>query len=417
MNTPDTQQTEPNSAGRRLARTAAAAMGGLRFLWRALTALVRAFGRLVATVWRLAGSLDEALWRGVRLSAIGVWRVLSLIAELSLGASRDFLSWLPSRSGRAYSAGSAFILAIALLWIADELNIDPQGAGADEARRGAPVDLEDPILARVEGRYVHLSEVVASALASGALREDETLTPEAAFERQLVQAYVEQKLLARAAADEGLQRDQAVIRQIGALRDRILAAAYMEKRLRAVVTDEAIKRIYERQSDVTRLGDEVRARQIVVATGEEAEAVLSALKAGAAFEDLARQLSLDRSTAGLGGDLGYFSKDMMTPELTRAAFSTPVGEIAPPFQTEFGWHILEVLDRRPTKGVPLAAVRDNIGLFLRRRAIADTLAALQEANEVVYYQPAPSGRDAGAPAPMPSRPELRPGGVSPLKNQ
>lgn len=416
MKTPDGKQV---TSGRAVAALAAAlaATGGAavklgRFLWRLVVLLARSFGKLVATIWRLTGALDDALWRGTRLSALGLWRILAIIAHLSLRASQDFLGWLPSRSGRAYSAFSAFILIIALLWIADELNINPQdGAGAGEARH-APVNLEDPILARIEGRYVHLSEVVASARASGALHEDEPVTPQTAFERQLVQTYVEQKLLSRAAIDDGLQRDQAVTRQIGALRDRILAAAYMEKRIQAIVTEEAIETLYSHQSDVTRLGDEVHARHIVVSSREDADKVFAALRAGAAFEELARKLSIDRATAPFGGDLGYFARDnSMTPELVGAAFSTPVGDLAPPFDTEFGWHVLEVLDRRPTKGIPLAAVKDNIALFLRRRAIADILAQLQQDNEVVYYDPQRSDAGDYSSEPLPAPPDLRPGGL------
>jgi peptidyl-prolyl cis-trans isomerase C len=415
MKTPEGKQSTPGRAAAALAAGLAAAGGAAlhlgRFVWRLIVTVARACGKLVATIWRLAGALDDALWRGTKLSVLGLGRILAIIAHLSLRASHDFLGWLPSRSGRAYSAFSAFILIIALLWIADELNIDPQaGAGAGEAR--PPGDLEDPILARIEGRYVHLSEIVASARASGALRADETVTPHTAFERQLVQTYVEQKLLSRAAIDDGLQRDQTVTRQVGALRDRILAAAYMEKRIQAVVTDEAIENLYSRQSDVTRLGDEVRARHIVVASREDADMVIEALKAGGAFEELARKLSIDRATAAFGGDLGYFARDnSMTPELVVAAFSTPVGDLAPPFETEFGWHVLEVLDRRPTKGIPLAEVKDNIALFLRRRAIADILAELQEDNEVVYYDPEATAAGDDSSEPLPAPPDLRPGGL------
>lgn len=389
----------------------AAMRAAARLVWRAVVLTVWAIGKTIATIWRLAGALDAALWQGAKLIALRSGRILALTMRLALEASRDFLRWLPSRSGRAYSAFSAFVLVIALLWIADELSISRRdGAGPGEANR-APVDLEDPILARIEGRYVHLSEIEAAARAAGALREEETLTPQTAFERQLVEAYVEQKLLSRAAMDEGLQRRPDVARQIGAVRDRILAAAFMEERIKTAVTEEAIERLYRRQADVTRLGDEVRARQIVVATQEDAEAVLEALKEGASFEDLARNLSLDRSTAAFGGDLGYFTRDVMTPELASAAFTTPVGELAAPFKTEFGWHVLEVLDRRPTNGVPLAAVKDNIGLFLRRRTITRTLDELKDENEVVYYRPAEGAEhaEAAAAGAAPVR-ELRPGG-------
>ncbi|HXI87487.1 MAG TPA: peptidylprolyl isomerase, partial [Parvularculaceae bacterium] len=226
-----------------------------------------------------------------------------------------------------------------------------------------------------------------------ALRDGETLTPQTAFDRDLVRTFVEQRLLARAAIDEGLQRSTQVSRQVAAARERILAAAYMDQRLAATVTDTAVQRLYNAESDVTRLGDEVRARQIVVRTGEEAEEIVNEINAGASFADLARKYSIDHATRASGGEIGYFTRDMMDPPLAAAAFSTPVGEIATPFETEFGWHILEVEDRRPTAGVPFAAVRDNIRRFLTLRTIEATVDRLKEANDVVYYPPTPPPED------------------------
>ncbi|HPE30317.1 MAG TPA: peptidylprolyl isomerase [Parvularculaceae bacterium] len=410
MKTPDGKQFDAGAPNRPLAIAGAAAQAASRQIWRFTVLVARGIGKVIATIWRLAGALDSALWRGTKLFAHWLWRLLSLIGRLMFAAGRDLLRWLPSRSGRAYTAFSAFVLVIALLAIADELRVSPSDLAGQGDTPRAPVDLQDPILARIEGRYVHLSEVRAAAVASGALRDDEVLTPQDAFGRELVEAYVEQRLLSRAAIDDGLARSPDVTRQLGAARDRILAAAYMENRIKAVVTDDAVKRLYDRESDVTRLGDEVRARQIVVATGEEAQSVMTALQAGGSFEDLARSLSIDRATATIGGDLGYFTKDMMTPALASAAFATPVGEYAPPFESEFGWHVIQVVDRRPTAGVPLGSVEDNIRRFLRRRTIADTLAALKEQNEVVYYQAAPPAEKASAPPELRTGEEKTPGG-------
>jgi peptidyl-prolyl cis-trans isomerase C len=108
---------------------------------------------------------------------------------------------------------------------------------------------------------------------------------------------------------------------------------------------------------------------------------------GGDFAAYARARSLDRSTAPLGGEIGWFTKDMMTPPFAAAAFSTPVGSVAEPFASEFGWHILEVLDRRPTGGVAFAAVEDNVKRFLTMRAITQTIDALKDDEDVAYFPP------------------------------
>ncbi|MFN3959760.1 MAG: peptidylprolyl isomerase [Parvularculaceae bacterium] len=357
---------------------------------------IRGAGKAVATIWRLAGALDSALWRGTKLGAAIVARATAASVRTAAGAVADALAWLPSRSGRAYAAFSAVILVVAALWIADEIRGAASQSTAFDAIFRPPVDVADPIVARVDGRFVHLSEVEAAAKTSGQLLEDETLSVEAAFARKLVEAYVEQRLLAKAALEEGVQRDAKVATRLGAARDRILAASYMRARIDAAVTPERVRRLYETQSDVTRLGDEVRARHIVVESESEARAVVAALKAGGDFGAYARARSLDRATAPLGGEIGWFTRDMMTPTLAEAAFSTPVGAIAEPFQSDFGWHVLEVLERRPTRGVAFAAVEDEIRRFLTLRAIDETLKSLKENQDVVYYAPSEGGM-RGAP--------------------
>ena len=356
-----------------------------------LRAVLRGAAKAALTVWRLAGALDSALWRGTKLGAATLAGVTATSFRTAASAIGDALAWLPSRSGRAYAAFSGVILVVAGLWIADEIRGASSQSGAFDAIFRPPVDVTDPIVARVDGRFVHLSEVDAAARTSGQLLDDESLTVEAAFARKLVDAYVEQRLLAKAALEENIQRDPAVATRLSAARDRILAASYMKSRIDTAVTPDRIRRLYDSQADITRLGDEVRARHIVVDTEAEARSIVAALQAGGDFGAYARARSLDRATAPLGGEIGWFTRDMMTPTLGDAAFSTPVGAIAEPFRSDFGWHVLEVLDRRPTRGVPFAAVEDNIRRFLTLRAIDDTLKTLKENQDVVYFPPAASG--------------------------
>lgn len=407
MNTPETGNNRNRLGIAASAATLAFAAGGrmgltvLGLVWRGLA-------KTVATIWRLTGALDAALWRGLKLGGrtLALW--LAALGSIVGRALSDFLGWLPSRSGRAYTAFSGVILIIALLWIVDEL----RGAAAlNTASSGgtlsAPVDFDDPILARVDGRYVHLSEVAAAALASGALQPGEKLSAADAFRRELVSAYVEQRLLSRAATERGLQREPEVARKLTAARDRILAAEFMERKLTETVTDEQVRKIYERNSDATRLGEAVKCRHIVVATEEEANAILQELESGADFGMLARSRSLDRSTGPQGGETGYLTRSQMTPAFAAAAFGTPEGEIAPLFFTDAGWNILKVVDRRRAGGVPFSDVAQGIRRFLTLRTIEKTVIELQEQSDVVYF-PVP---DAPAPDAAPAgRGETAPGG-------
>lgn len=90
---------------------------------------------------------------------------------------------------------------------------------------------------------------------------------------------------------------------------------------------------------------QVRAEHILVKTAAEAQRIKKEIDNGGNFEYYARVYSQCPS-GQRGGDLGYFEKGQMVPEFERAAFNTPVGEVSKPVYTQFGWHIIKVLDKR-----------------------------------------------------------------------
>ena len=90
---------------------------------------------------------------------------------------------------------------------------------------------------------------------------------------------------------------------------------------------------------------QVRAEHILVKTAAEAQQIKKAIDEGGSFESYARVYSLCPS-GKRGGDLGYFERGQMVPEFERAAFSTPVGQVSKPVYTQFGWHLIKVIDKK-----------------------------------------------------------------------
>ncbi len=372
---------------------AVAIYGVLGAMAAAMLEIGRALGKLALTIWRLAEALDSALWRGVVFASRAFGSVLAASISFLAASTLDLVRWLPSPAGRAYTAGAAVAAAVFSLWILDELRGAARQMGDPELVVLPPEDPEDPIVARVDGRFVRLSDVRAAAEASGQVGPEETLSRAAAFNRGLVKSFVEQRLLARAATDSGLARERVIARKVAVAQERILAASFVKSRVDAATTPERVRRFYESQSDLVRLGDEVRARQIVVETQEEAEEILASLKAGGDFAVIAKARSLDRSTAPRGGEIGYFTRHMMTPVLANAAFTTAVDDFAPLFFTQYGWHIVEVLDRRPAPTVRFEAVEESIRDFLTQEVIDEIIAGLTAEDEILYFPPPPRGED------------------------
>jgi peptidyl-prolyl cis-trans isomerase C len=90
---------------------------------------------------------------------------------------------------------------------------------------------------------------------------------------------------------------------------------------------------------------EVRAAHILVAKEDKAKELLQMIKNGTSFADLAKQHSMCPS-GRKGGDLGWFRKGMMVKEFEDAAFDHAKGEVVGPVKTQFGWHLVQVVDQR-----------------------------------------------------------------------
>lgn len=105
-------------------------------------------------------------------------------------------------------------------------------------------------------------------------------------------------------------------------------------------------------ADLATSEEQVWARHILVDTEDEAQTTYQMLKRGADFGKVARENSKDTGSGADGGDLGWFGKGMMVPEFEQAAFSQAIGEIGEPVQSQFGFHIIQVIDRRE---LPLSA--------------------------------------------------------------
>lgn len=89
----------------------------------------------------------------------------------------------------------------------------------------------------------------------------------------------------------------------------------------------------------------MRAAHILVASEGKAKELLQMIKNGTSFADLAKQHSMCPS-GRKGGDLGWFRKGMMVREFEEAAFNHAKGEIVGPVRTQFGWHLIQVIDRK-----------------------------------------------------------------------
>jgi peptidyl-prolyl cis-trans isomerase C len=180
-----------------------------------------------------------------------------------------------------------------------------------------------------------------------------------------------QKIAARNAISEGLANSDAVQQRLAYQKEKILHDIWVAEQTHARVTENDI-RAYFNTYVVPELAkqneniEEVQARHILVATQGEAETVIKRLEKGEDFAALAGELSLGPS-ASRGGDLGYFLAEEMVQAFSDAAFALQPGELSAPVETEYGWHVIRLEDRRVVPPPSFEDLSEQIRAFLEQQ--------------------------------------------------
>ncbi|MEJ5345525.1 MAG: peptidylprolyl isomerase [Chloroflexus sp.] len=208
-----------------------------------------------------------------------------------------------------------------------------------------------------------IGDGVANALASGQTREQvEQIVVENDLRRQIFEQMIQNELLLQYARQHGIGIDPAALDAEIAARLPADADPAEVQDLRNVLAREQI--VFAVIARNTR-ADMARARHILVADEATAQATLAELQAGADFATLAAQRSQDTGSAANGGDLGWTPRGEFVPPFEEAIFSLPLNtpQIV---QTDFGFHIVEVLEResqRPFSSFDDLRMRRNAGQF------------------------------------------------------
>jgi len=247
------------------------------------------------------------------------------------------------------------------------------------------------IVATVDGSPITAADMSATA---GDLATALQQYPPANHGAVVLEFLINQKLMATAAKEDGIQDTPAFAQRMALVRERELRDAYFEKVVSDAIGEEQIKEAYAKVAEQAAKRDEVRASHILVETKEAAEAIVKELEGGADFAELAKEKSIGPSGKN-GGDLGFFGERDMAPAFFQTALALEPGVISAPVQTDFGWHVIKVAEKRPAAAPPLEAVRDEISSFLVRQKFLAVIGELKAAAKIeIVGQPEPDQPDA-----------------------
>ena len=260
---------------------------------------------------------------------------------------------------------TGFIAPILLVAL---LVTNPLDFGGGKGLSPSQNDSNVEIVASIDGINITRDEIDRAA-------EDnfETLiqVPEAQQAFFLSSLVAIQKIAARNAISEGIANSDLVQQRLAYQKEKILHDIWVAEQIHARVTENDIRAYFDtyvapelaKQDENV---EEVQARHILVATEGEAETVIKRLEKGEGFAALAGELSLGPS-ASRGGDLGYFLAEEMVQAFSDAAFALQPGELSAPVETEFGWHVIRLEDRRVVPPPSFEDLSEQIRAFLEQQ--------------------------------------------------
>lgn len=294
---------------------------------------------------------------------------------------------------------------------------EPAADAASDTAEKTPSE-NDPVVAKVDGDNVLRSDVVE--FMKNFPPQMQQMPVEALFPMALEQVITAKIVDEKASKESDLPSDPEVAKRLADARTQIIRTVFLEHEIEKKVTDDRLKAAYEDFKKAQGNVEEVRARHILVEKEDLAKEIIAKLEGGAKFEDLAKQYSKDPANKDHGGDLNYFTKDAMVKEFADAAFSMQKDEVSKtPVKTQFGYHVVQVLDKRMKPVPAFEEVKEALAVQERSEILNEVVEEMRKSADVETFDingkplkapeaaPAPAPEAAPAPAPAPA-PEAAP---------
>jgi parvulin-like peptidyl-prolyl isomerase len=198
----------------------------------------------------------------------------------------------------------------------------------------------------------------------------------------LVRGYINQKLFEKEADKLGIRDSKEFKEKLKIAESQMLQQELIERHLASAVTDKMVNDEFDKLVKSLKGQKEVKASHILVDTEEKAKEIKKKLNKGTKFEDLVKEFSKDEGSKANNGELSYVLKGQLVPEFESKAFSMKKGEVSDPVKTQFGWHIIKLIDSRDVKVPTKEQVEAGIRGKLSREAVEKYFTKLAESANV-----------------------------------
>lgn len=272
--------------------------------------------------------------------------------------------------------------AATALIVASSAALAPAFAQSAQTPAEPQIDPETSVLARVGESEITLADLLR--LQQGLPAQYRQVPIEVLYDPLLDQAI--NTLLIRDAARSSEIADRPDVQaRMEEAADQALSEVYLTETIGAQVTDEALRARYDETVASQNTGEEAKASHILLENEADALAVIEELDTGADFAALAQERSTGPSAAQ-GGDLGWFKAEQMVPEFSQAAFALEPGAYTKtPVQSQFGWHVIFLEDKRSAGAPPFEQVQEQLAAEMTRELIEQHFTGLREGVEIERF--------------------------------
>lgn len=220
----------------------------------------------------------------------------------------------------------------------------------------------DTVMATVNGTEITLGHMI---LVQQALPQQYQTLPSEMLFQGILDQIIQQTILMQAAPAE----DSRLVRlSVENERRTLKAGEVLQEVSDAAITDDAVKALFDTKYATGVDGEEFNASHILVETEEEAKALIEQLKGGADFAELAKEKSTGPSGPN-GGELGWFGPGQMVKPFEEAVMTLEVGAVSEPVQTQFGWHVIKLNDKRAKAAPSIDEARPELEAEIESKAI------------------------------------------------
>ena len=251
-----------------------------------------------------------------------------------------------------------------------EAPADAPAETAEAPEAAEPVTV-DTVVATVNGVDITAGHMIVMA---ARLPQQYQQLPDEVLFPGLLEQLMQQAVLAGDMSGELSKGSQLALENE---RRSFFAGEKMREITEGAITEDALNALYTERYANAEPAEEFNAAHILVETEEEAQAIKAEVEGGADFAEVAREKSTGPSGPN-GGDLGWFEKGMMVEPFEEAVLTMEPGQVSDPVQTQFGWHVILLKEKRLKEAPPLDQVRAELEIELQQNAIE---AAVQEATE------------------------------------